>query len=363
MRAFRLVLLIVAIVTANVGISCSISPLATALPFLPESAASRLAALTPDVLQRPVLDQNFPDPAVIEAGGIYYAYATNFQATHIQAARSADLIEWTVLPDAMPDLAPWVEPRPNQIWAPEVVQLDATYRMYYTARSRALDKQCIGVAVSDQPEGPFRDTAAHPLICPPGFKLAIDPHPYIDGRGLYLYFSGTCCGGGNAIYVQQLSPDGLATLGEPSLLLEADVPWEGAVIEAPTMLKHRGKHYLFYSGNNYRDHTYAVGYARCDSPLGPCAKAAENPVLATGTTAAPATGPGHQSIIKVGTGYWMLHHGWHGAIGYRNGGSRAMWLQPLTWRGSKPILSRPGLIEARSLPVRAGVYAHPIRSS
>ena len=107
-------------------------------------------------------------------------------------------------------------------------------------------------------------------------------------------------------------------------------------IVSKTMLKRSGTYYLFYSGNDYRSQTYAVGYAVCKSAVGPCVKAAENPILATGNASSSAQGPGHQAIAKIGGEYWMLFHGWDGAVGYNRGGSRVMWVQPLSWQDGKP---------------------------
>src|SRR5215212_11642377 len=56
----------------------------------------------------PVLDADFPDPAVILAtDGYYYAYATQTLRDgawiNIQVARSADLVHWHHLGDALPE--------------------------------------------------------------------------------------------------------------------------------------------------------------------------------------------------------------------------------------------------------------------
>ncbi|MGE0057430.1 MAG: glycoside hydrolase family 43 protein [Dehalococcoidia bacterium] len=290
-------------------------------------------------LRQPVLNQNFPDPGILEAGGVFYAFATNSGRQNIPTARSTDLVDWTMLPDAMPVLAPWVQPFRSMVWAPETIRVGDEYRMYYTAHDDTSKRQCIGVASSASPEGPYRDTSAAPLICPDGYQRAIDASPFFDGKQLYLYFSGVCCSEPNGLYAQKLTPDGLSTVGSPTLLLRVDAPWEGEIAEAPTMLRHGGKLYLFYSGNDYRNQTYAVGYATCRSAAGPCSKAKENPLLATGYSGSDAIGPGHQTIARVGSDYWLLFHGWNGAVGYNRGGSRVMWLQPLLWKNGKPQLS------------------------
>ena len=68
------------------------------------------AALVP-APANPVLDRDFPDPAVLRAaGGVYYAYATQGGDTgeggggmrNIQLARSRDLAQWDLIGDALP---------------------------------------------------------------------------------------------------------------------------------------------------------------------------------------------------------------------------------------------------------------------
>ena len=65
-----------------------------------------------------MIDDDFPDPDVLEVEGTYYAYGTNGNNRNVRVARSTDLVEWEVLPDAMPELPSWVIP--GKTWAPEV---------------------------------------------------------------------------------------------------------------------------------------------------------------------------------------------------------------------------------------------------
>ena len=339
MLTLRLCLLLFCLTTALFSYRHSVQsrPSEAAAPALVASG-SKLGAPVASAYQHPVLERDFPDPGVLEAGGVFYSFATNSNGSHIPVARSNDLVRWTLLPDdALPTLAPWVKRARGMIWAPEVIKIGSGYRMYYVAPDLDSGRQCIGVAISDLPQGPYRDNASQPLICPAGFERAIDPNPFEDGGRLYVYFSGVCCGSPNGIYAQRLSDDGLSTVGAPSLVLRVGAPWEGTVAEAPTMLKHDGRYYLFYSGNDYRDHTYAVGYAVCKGVLGPCLKSRDNPVVATSKKTGEAIGPGHQAILKVGEVYWMLFHGWHRVSGYDQGGRRVLWLRPISWQDGQTV--------------------------
>src|SRR4051812_18096363 len=76
--------------------------------------------------QNPVIDADFPDPAVIRAAdGFYYGYATQSQRNgkwlNIQAARSADLVHWQQLGDALPVKPRWASTT-QDFWAPHVVR-------------------------------------------------------------------------------------------------------------------------------------------------------------------------------------------------------------------------------------------------
>jgi hypothetical protein len=190
--------------------------------------------------RNPVLRQDFPDPHIILVDDLYYAYATNSAGRNIQVASSPDLVTWTYLRDGMPALPPWAQLQSGFVWAPEVIQIGDQFLMYYTARDRETDRQCIGVAVSDQPEGFYRDTNSEPLVCQAELGGSIDASPFLDGDTLYLLWKndGNCCGQPTWIYIQEMTPDGLDLIGEPVELIRNERVWEGSVIEAPTMYHH-----------------------------------------------------------------------------------------------------------------------------
>src|SRR6476469_6122206 len=84
----------------------------------------------------PVIDADFPDPAVIRApDGFYYAYATQTKVgdkwINIQLARSSDLVTWRQLGDALPAKPNWAS-KTQDFWAPHVTRRGDTYYMYYS---------------------------------------------------------------------------------------------------------------------------------------------------------------------------------------------------------------------------------------
>jgi beta-xylosidase len=329
------------------GSASAAAPSASAV--VPASGSASVAPSPgPDEFLNPVLADDFPDPFVLRAGTTYYAYATTDGAQHIQLAKSPDLVTWEELNDPLPKIPLWST---GQTWAPEVVKTSGGYVMYYTLRDPEIRRpdmsgsQCISLAVSTTPDGPFVDELKAPFVCQPSLGGSIDATAFEDKDGKrYLIWKndGNCCGMPTRFYIQPLTADGLKLTGKPvDMGVTNDLPWEGGVIEAPTLLLRDGTYYLFYSANNYDTEFYAIGYATSKQLLGPYVDAPENPIVASAwdhPVNAQARGPGHQSIVEDDDGeLWMAFHAFDDdAVGYSNGGQRAMWIGKLTFDGGKP---------------------------
>ena len=288
----------------------------------------------------PVIDQDFPDPDVLKVGDTYYAYATNTGLVDVQVAKSTDLVNWQMLPDAVGARPGWAQP--GLTWAPDVsLAADGeTFVMYFTARDKASDRQCIGVATSDQPEGPFKSDTEGPFICQPDLGGSIDPSTFVDedGKRYVLWKNdGNCCAMATWLYIQPVSDDGLTLQTEPTQLIRNERVWEGPLVEAPTLWKHDGKYYLFYSANRYSDQSYAVGYAVADAVLGPYTKPSRQPLLQTDLKTGGAFGPGGQDIVLDKEGDpWFVYHSWNETVKYR-----AMQIDELVWEGDTPVVKGP----------------------
>ena len=305
----------------------------------------------------PVYKNNFPDPHVVVAGNQFIAYATN-DGINVPMLISRDLINWSPVADpanpkkrldAMPVLAPWVEE--GRTWAPEVMKVGNKWMLYYTARSRALKTQCLGVAVADKPFGPFRDPSTAPLVCQVDQGGTIDANPFRDTDGkLYLYYKSD----GNAvrktsyIWGQRLSDDGLNVIGEAKALIKDDAKWEWGLVEAPAMVRTPGGYQMFYSAAFYgwdpneRLSRYATGYAICSGALGPCKDAPENPILHSfnDRESGCLSGPGHPGIFQVGTRTFMAFHAWAATSACRKSkDARYLYVAPLFWRDGKPQIA------------------------
>ncbi len=287
----------------------------------------------------PVYDQNFADPQVIAVDNGYVAFATNGALGNVQTLKSADLVSWEQVGDALPSLPTWTTP--GKVWAPEVaVHAADRYVMYYTTADDASGRQCVGVAVASAATGPYVDKSLKPLICQSDEGGSIDASPFQDSSGkrwLYWKNDGNAIGVDTWIYVSELSPDGLSLVGPTRRLIKQDLPWEGNLVEAPYMVDRNGKFHLFYSANAYDKETYAVGHALCSTPTGPCTKSGD-PILATTPDAA---GPGHNMVLVKDNRYWFIYHAWDPAAVGVDPPGRTMWLSELTWTADTPAVQPP----------------------
>jgi beta-xylosidase len=341
------------LVTAACATGKSSPAVAPSVTSAAEPSGSAAASVAAGQFVNPVLAEDFPDPFVMRVDGTYYAYATNNGGNHIQLEKSADLVAWEPLADALPKLPAWSS---GDTWAPEVAKTPTGYVLYYTAHDSDIRRpdsngaQCITLAVSAAPEGPFVDSSKAPLVCQPKLGGSIDATPFVDQDGSrYLIWKndGNCCGMPTRFFIQRLTADGLKLTGKATDLgVVNDQQWEGGVIEAPTLLFHDGTYYLFYSANGYDSEFYSVGYATAKKVTGPYVDAPENPIVSSAWDPSPtsrARGPGHQSIVEDDDGeLWMVFHAWdEDAVGYANGGARTMWIDKLTFDGGKPVVDGP----------------------
>ena len=276
------------------------------------------------------IDADFPDPDVIATDDGYAAFATGSHGLNIRYASSDDLGTWAVdSRDALPTLPAWASP--GRTWAPEVVEAPGGgYLMYVTAEHTASGRQCIGVAASDTIDGTFAPVGDDPLVCPVEEGGAIDAATFddVDGTRYLLWKTdGNCCSRDTWIEMAPLSADGLGLDGEHTRLLKQTLDWEGALIEAPTLVHRDGRYVLLYSANDYGSDAYTVGAAVSDELRGPYEKL-DRPILAS---AGELRGPGGQDVVTTSDGDRLVFHSWDELYIYRG-----LVVRPLTWDGAVP---------------------------
>ena len=328
--------------TATAAPATSTPAVAAPAALAPASPAAAAADPAPTI--SPVVDENFPDPDILLVDGVYHAYATNHEGQNVQHRTSTDLVSWSEPTDVAPDLGAWVSETctfspggatDRCVWAPEVAAVEGGYALYYTARDATTPRQCIGLALSDTPEGPFVPVGDDPFVCPNGeagtqdLGGAIDAGTFRDGDQLYLLWKadGNCCTGMTAIiFAQPLAPDGTTLTGPPVELVRVDKAFEGRVVEAPTIVQRDGTYYLFYSANDFYGGAYRTAYATASSLAGPWTKATTE-LLTSDRFQGDVRGPGGQDIVTAPDGSdAIVFHGWNEAFTYR-----AMYVADLEW--------------------------------
>jgi len=314
----------------------------------PQGAVMALAAVTADCAvaddavagpgsRPPVLPYDFADPDVVEVGGRFYGYATNGGGGNVQLIRSADLVHWEWLGDALPSLPPWATP--GRTWAPAVLPRPGYTVLYYAAWERASGRQCIGAAIAARPEGPFVDGSTRPFLCQRERGGSIDPSAFVDGNGrahLLWKSEDETVGGRATLWSAPLAATGLALAGGPHALLSAERPWEHRTVEGPAMVGSAGGYHLVYSGSSWGGPDYGVGHARCAGPLGPCRRSADGPFL---RSFGDAVGAGGAEVLRGAPGQlWLVFHAWTAPhVGFPN--RRTLRMAVLDLAGGVPRVS------------------------
>jgi len=233
----------------------------------------------------PVFPGWYADPELHLFRGRYYIYPTTSAAyeeqTYFEVFSSSDLTNRTAHGRVL-DFAdvPWSTNR--AAWAPSVAERDGKFYMYFSAGNGA----GIGVAVADDPEGPFRDALGHALISEYHHGAQpIDAHAFVDDDGqAYLYY-----GGWKHAVVVRLGSDMISTEGEFLEITPENY------VEGPFMMKRNGGYVFMWSEGGWTDSSYGVAYALSNSPLGPF----ERVGAILGTDPEVAKGAGHHSVLTI----------------------------------------------------------------
>lgn len=259
------------------------------------------AACASTTAQAPVvfMEVSVHDPSIILAGDTYYVFGS-----HLAAAKSSDLKNWemvgaganernplfTNVREELKETFEWAESR--TLWAPDVVKLkDGRFALYYCACKGDSPRSALGLATSDQPEGPYKNQGIllksgmwgqpsedgrvyDPRIHP----NAIDPSVFYDPSGRLWMVYGSYSGG---IFIMKMDPK----TGKP-------LPGQGygkkltggnhARIEGAYILRspETKLYYLFVSfGGLDSRGGYNIRVMRSNQPDGPYVDAAGNQMI------------------------------------------------------------------------------------
>ncbi|WP_242696180.1 family 43 glycosylhydrolase [Longitalea luteola] len=259
----------------------------------------------PSMDNNPVLAGYYADPDVLYSHKTkkYYIYPTSdgftdWKGTYFKTFSSPDLQHWKdegMILQLGKDVS-WAD---RNAWAPciEEKKIKGRYKYFYYFTAA----QKIGVAVADDPAGPFVDLGK-PLIDerPEGIRRGqvIDPDVFTDPRSgkSYLYW------GNGFMAAAELNSDMTSLKKETLTILNPDKTFR----EGTYVFYRKGTYYFLWSENDTRDADYRVRYATAASPLGPLTIPKENLVIAK-DTAAGIYGTGHNSVLQIpGKDEWYI---------------------------------------------------------
>ncbi|MEA2705209.1 MAG: hypothetical protein QOD63_3154, partial [Actinomycetota bacterium] len=286
---------------------------------------------------------DFPDPFVLHVGTTWFAYGTDGDLGNVQVMQSSDLVNWTnaapggsVTGGALTQAPSWAQN--DDVWAPAVLDTGSGFVLYAAFLDKSTGKRCIGAATSRTPQGPFTALATK-LVCDNAAGGVIDPDVFVTIGGTYLLWKTEGVPGSvtPALFSQPLAGSGTALTGTPARLLSSKYPWEGTLIENPTMVADNGRLYLFYSGNEWESASYGVGWGVCATPQGPCVTPPDKPLLLS--EGANLQGPGGGTVFQdENGGWWLGFAAWISNRTTEATGSRKLFFRPLRFQDGRPVL-------------------------
>jgi beta-xylosidase len=253
----------------------------------------------------PIVRGYFADPDIIysKKHKRYYLYPTSdgfvgWSGTYFKAFSSDNLRDWKdegVILDLKTDVS-WAD---RNAWAPCIIERkvgeEYKYFYYFTAAQR------IGVAVADDPAGPFKDSGRVLIDWKPAGVAGgqeIDPDVFRDPETgkYYLYW------GNGYLAGAELGDDMISIRRETLKVMTPDRTYR----EAAHVFFRNGTYYFMWSEDDTRSENYRVRYATAKSPLGELTIPSDNLVLAKDPDAG-IYATGHNSTINVpGTDRWYI---------------------------------------------------------
>jgi beta-xylosidase len=242
----------------------------------------------------PIFPGWYADPEAAVFGKTFWIFPTYSapfeQQVFMDAFSSADLQHWEKHPRIIDTAAvKWAK---KAMWAPAIVQKDSLHYLFFSANDvHPGELGGIGVAVAEQPAGPYRDLLGKPLINDiHNGAQPIDQFVFQDKDGKWYMIYG----GWQHCNIVQLKPDftGLLPFADGSTYKEIT---PADYVEGPMMFLRRNKYYFMWSEGGWGGPHYRVAYGIADSPFGPFNRIGT--VLQQDSLV--ATGAGHHSVIQV----------------------------------------------------------------
>ncbi len=239
------------------------------------------------------------------------------------------------------------------IWAPDVMHVKDKWIYYYSISDWG-EPVGIGLAVSDNPGGPYEDYGKLFIGEDIGVNNCIDPCMFKENGQMYLIM-----GSFQGVFLVELEEDGLSlkngtTYEEATeywktnkiLLAGYDGPFDQSTYEGSYLTKKGDYYYLFVSTGECckkEKSTYQVMVARSKDIKGPYLDASNNKLTDAGRTIVygelvvwssvknrdTLVGPGHNSILVDDAGDWWIYY--HSYVSRDNFKTRHLFMDKLVW--------------------------------
>ncbi|MCV9930285.1 family 43 glycosylhydrolase [Flavobacterium sp. LS1R49] len=251
----------------------------------------------PKINNNPVLEGYYADPEVLYSNktGKYYIYPTSdgfdgWSGNYFKTFSSDNLTDWKeegIILDLRKDVS-WAN---RNAWAPCIVEkkINGKYQYFYYFTAA----QKIGVASSDNPTGPFKDSGKALINSrPEGIKEGqeIDPDVFTDPKTgkSYLYW------GNGYMAVAELNPDMISIKKGSTKVINVDNTYR----EGTYVIYRNGTYYFLWSEDDTRSPNYKVRYGISKSPLGPI-EIPKNNIVIQGNPDLGIFATGHNSILQI----------------------------------------------------------------
>ena len=264
-----------------------------------------LSLISTTAQNNPVFPGWYADPEGIIMDDEYWIFPTYSASydkqVHFDAFSSPDLVNWTKHERIIDTTAiKWAH---RAVWAPSIIKKEDEYFLFFGANDIQSNEEYggIGVAVSDRPQGPYKDHLGKPLVDKfHNGAQPIDQFVFQDNGKYYLIY-----GGWRHCNIAQLKDDFTGFNPYKDGTIFKEITPENYV-EGPFMFKKSDKYYFMWSEGGWTGPDYSVAYAVADSPFGPFKRI--DKILQQDTKI--ATGAGHHSIIhnKNTDDYYMVYH-------------------------------------------------------
>ena len=273
--------------------------------FVAVALVATAAAYGQKMSGNPLFEGDYADPEGVVFGKTYWIYPTYSapfeEQLYMDCFSSKDLVTWVKHERIIDNSSiKWLR---LALWAPAAVEKDGKYYLFFGANDvHEGEIGGIGVAVADNPAGPFKDLLGKPLIGEiVNGAQPIDQYVFKDKDGsYYMYY-----GGWSHCNVVKLADDFKSIVPFEDGTLYKEVTPKNYV-EGPFMFIRDGKYYFMWSEGGWTGPNYKVAYAISDSPFGPFER--RGVILQQDDKI--ARGAGHHSVVynKRSDKYYIIYH-------------------------------------------------------